>query len=111
MIPGTVPAIVYGLGHLPPLPYVAGSETSKAAAESMRKCAAFQRGQVYDAICDAGVHGLTREEIEAETGLPGNSVRPRVVELIEGGMIKSADEKRRTASGRRAEVLVAVGVA
>jgi len=88
--------------------YVSGSNTSKAAADSMRQGSAVQRLRVLQAIRDAGIHGKTREELEHTTGLTGNAIRPRCAELIERGLIAPSDEIRKTASGRHAEVLVAL---
>jgi hypothetical protein len=85
-----------------------GTATSIAAAESIRGTAATDRQRVLDAIRAAGIHGLTREQIEVATGLAGNSVRPRVAELIAAGTIEEAGEIRRTSTGRAARVLTAV---
>jgi len=82
-----------------------GTATSIAAAESIRGTAATDRQRVLDAIRAAGIHGLTREEIEAATGLSGNTVRPRVDKLMTDGLIEEAGEIRRTSTGRPAKVL------
>jgi hypothetical protein len=82
-----------------------GTATSIAAAESVRGTAATDRQRVLDAIRAADIHGLTRDEVERVTGLTGNSVRPRVAELLAAGTIEEAGEIRRTASGRAAKVL------
>lgn len=79
--------------------------TSIAAAEHAQSGAAVARQRILDAIRAAGVHGLTREEIEAATGIPGNTVRPRVRELIQRSHIEEAGEQRMTKSGERAKVL------
>jgi response regulator of citrate/malate metabolism len=49
--------------------------------------------------------GLTREEIEIHTGISGNTVRPRILELIEEGKIIESTQYRLTKSGRKARVL------
>lgn len=82
-----------------------GTTTSIAAAESVRSTAATDRQRVLDAIRAAGIHGLTREQIEVTTGLTGNSVRPRVAELLAARTIEEAGEIRRTSTGRAAKVL------
>lgn len=85
-----------------------GTATSIAAAASVQSAAATMRETVLQAIRAASFAGLTREEIERQTGLAGNSVRPRVSELLAAGAITPSGEIRRTASNRPAEVLVAV---
>jgi hypothetical protein len=85
-----------------------GTATSIAAAESKRGSAATDRQRVLDAIRAAGIHGLTREQIEVATALTGNTVRPRVAELIAAGTIEEAGELRRTTTGRAARVLSVV---
>lgn len=85
-----------------------GTATSIAAAESIRGTAATDRQRVLERIRAAGIHGLTREQIEVATGLSGNSVRPRVAELIAAGTIEEAGEIRRTSTGRAARVLTIV---
>ena len=51
-----------------------------------------------------GSAGCTREEIERGTGLPGNTVRPRVVELLEHGAVRVSGH-RANDRGRKVEVL------
>lgn len=82
--------------------------TSIAAAEATQSSAAVARQRILDAIRAAGIHGLTREEIEAATGIPGNTVRPRVRELVQRRAIEEAGEIRPTKSGEYAKVLTAV---
>lgn len=87
-------------------PHAAGSQTSLAAAQRMRYSARDLRALVFAAVHRAGIHGLTRQEIEAETGLAGNTVRPRVLELIHRGLVTTSDEVRPSTSHRSCEVLV-----
>lgn len=82
-----------------------GTQTSIAAAESVRSTAATDRQRILEAVRAAGIHGMTREQIEVATGLTGNTVRPRVAELLAAGTIEEAGEIRRTTSGRAAKVL------
>jgi hypothetical protein len=88
-------------------PWVQGSATSYAAADSMRDTAANKRMLVLTMIRVAGIHGLTRDEIADMGKMNPSTVRPRVAELMARGLIAVSDEVRRTASGRSAEVLVA----
>lgn len=85
-----------------------GTPTSFAAGAMIQGSAATMRETILQAIRAASFAGLTREEIERQTGLQGNTVRPRVSELLAAGAITPSGEIRRTASNRPAEVLVAV---
>lgn len=86
------------------LPFQRHSPTSQAAATSMKSHAASQRETVYRAI-RTDPDGLTDEQIERATGLLGNTVRPRRVELAREGRI-CAKGTRKTSSGRSAVVWV-----
>ena len=81
--------------------------TSLAAAEVAQHSAQADRAKIFTAIFAAGIHGLTREEIEDKTGIKGNTVRPRVCDLIKQGLIVESDEIRPTRSGCMARVLIA----
>lgn len=61
---------------------------------------------VWVTIECAGEAGLTDEEIGERTGLAGNTVRPRRLELEEGGLVCDSGRTRPTQSGRRATVWV-----
>ena len=65
------------------------------------------RGRVLHAI-HASAYGLTAQEIEDRTGIAGNTVRPRLVELRDAGLIVEGPRFRKTRSGRWAVVWVAV---
>ncbi len=80
------------------------TSTSIAAAHELTDAVTL-RERVYDAIAAAPA-GLTREELERVTGLSGNTVRPRVWELVRAGRITTCGT-RPTTSGRRAAVLIA----
>lgn len=54
------------------------------------------------------VEARTAQQISIDTGLSGNTVRPRLIELEERGLVQKSDEERRTLSGRRARVYEAV---
>lgn len=82
--------------------------TSMAAADSVQPHVESLRDRVLAAIRAAGFCGLTRDEAERATGLAGNTVRPRISELLAAGHIVPSGEIRRTKSNRPAEVLVAV---
>lgn len=82
------------------LPAQSHSVTSVAAAASMKPHAGRLRDVVLQAIAAAPA---TDEEIALRTGLAGNTVRPRRVELQRAGLVEECG-KRKTASGRNAVV-------
>ncbi len=87
-----------------------GTVTSKRAAEAIKPSAAAARLVVYEAISAAGIHGLTREQIEEVTGIKGDTVRPRCDDLLTANIIEEAGEVRVLKSGRYGKVLTVVGV-
>lgn len=89
-----------------PIPHN-GSPTSRDAAESMPPAAQPLRDLIYRYLCARAYAGATRQEIESDLMISGNTVRPRVRELIQQRLISESGETRRTPSGRKAAVLVA----
>jgi transcription initiation factor IIE alpha subunit len=83
-------------------PFVAGSDTSYAAARSVRHTAPAQREQVFATLYARGPS--TAEELEVVLGLAGNSIRPRLVELRRDGRVVDTGRRRRTQSRRYAVV-------
>jgi len=86
-----------------PLPSVAGSRTSAAAAEAALSRAGTDRRAVLSAIRDAGLDGLTDEECQERLALTmsANTQRPRRIELFRAGLIVGRGT-RKTRSGRDA---------
>jgi hypothetical protein len=74
--------------------------------ERERLLAMPSRRAVWEAIRHASTRGLTDHEIEMATGLPGDTVRPRRVELARRGLVVRAEWKRPCPSGRLASVWV-----
>jgi uncharacterized protein (UPF0264 family) len=64
------------------VPYARRSDTSKAAAASIRGDAARIRQKVLDAIRGAGARGMTCDEVEVATGLTHQTASARVHELM-----------------------------
>lgn len=89
-------------------PYQSGSVTSREAAESVEHLTDSWRQTVLLFVRSAGDDGVTCHEIEHDLHLGGNTVRPRLVELERLGLVKKSAATRRTPSGRRARVYVAV---
>lgn len=81
-----------------------GGDASRDAAADIRPHVAKLRACVLAFIASCGSAGCTRAEIESGTGLAGNTVRPRVVELLEHGAVK-VEGFRRNERGRKVEVL------
>lgn len=100
------------------LPYAPGSATSHGAAIRARGKAADDRARIFALIHRAGIHGLTRQEIEEASRsdghplpLSGDTIRPRVLELIKRHLIEVSDELRRSAAGNPCEVLISTTLA
>ncbi len=82
------------------------TDTSAAAAESMKPHAGQQRERLRELFNDRGTFGVTRQEAELALSIPGNSLRPRWDELMKAGEIKNSGTTRKTESGRAAQVFV-----
>lgn len=101
----------------PPLPtFARNSKTSRQAAIAKydKRDSIIQREFILSFIREREDYGATREEICKWFGLSGDSVRPRVKELlgeIKGftvARIKRTTGSRATEAGNQAEVLVVV---
>ena len=90
------------------LPYVKGSATSQAAAESMKPHARTIRQRVYEYILSRGGFGCTDEEVIAALGVSPSTARPRRGELVQMGAVKKTGDTRPTRSGRQAAVYVGI---
>lgn len=90
-----------------PAPAATSSDTSVEAAIAIAPRLNHLQAFVLNTIRCAGHRGMTRDEIETTVSLRGNTIRPRVKELLSQGAIVVGPETRVTASGRRAEVLIA----
>jgi hypothetical protein len=92
-----------------PAPSVA-VPTSEAAADAVdspdgRQRAAAIRSRLLVLLCSREA-GFTADELEVETGVPGNTVRPRLAELHTAGLIEaSATITRATRTGKQARVV------
>ena len=83
------------------------SRTSVAAAQALP---AGRRANLRQAVLDAiraAPDGLTAERVSETTGIGGDTVRPRIVELCERNLIVRSGKTRLTKSGRDAECWVA----
>jgi hypothetical protein len=87
------------------LPYQRHSDTSRAAAQSMKEPAVNLRTQVLTFIRTRGP--VTDEQIALGMGINPSTARPRRIELLRDGHIVEAG-KATTASGRKASMWMAV---
>lgn len=88
--------------------YARGSDTSKAAAESMIKDTSRLRALVYEEIKDAGSTGLTCDEVEVRLKLRHQTASARVNELMNRNRIVDSGVRRKTRSLRNAVVWIVV---
>lgn len=87
----------------PTLPYVSGSDTSKAAAESHAPASVSAlKSLMLRFIAYSG--GATCDEIEASLGLRHQTASARIKELKDTQKIRDTGTRRRTRSGRMAAV-------
>lgn len=89
-------------------PFQRHSATSLAAAEAIQPKLNSLQWHVLHQIKLTKLYGATDEEVCGTTGLSGNTVRPRRIELLRKGLIRDSGRTRATASGRQAVVWVAV---
>ena len=91
------------------LPYVLGSETSRLAADSMKDHAQTDRHRVYLFLLERGEHGATDDEIEVALNMTHQSASARRRQLeSKFGAVVGTGERRKTRSGRTAQIYVAV---
>jgi predicted ArsR family transcriptional regulator len=75
--------------------------TSLAAAKACRSKTG--RALVFAAL-KKNRCGLTAQQIEDVTGLSGDTIRPRLLELQEAGSVEKLDATRRTRANREAHI-------
>lgn len=92
--------------HFPLVPHVAGSDTSRAAAESMEPHAGTLEAKVLIAIRAAGDEGHTDDELEQVLGLSHQTTSARRRALVIRCLVKDSGERRPTRSGRGATVWI-----
>lgn len=87
-------------------PYVVGSDTSKAAAESIVPELPRLEALVYAFILNSGTDGATSDEIEYGMQMAHQTISARVRGLVLKGRVKDSGARRKTRSGRKATVWV-----
>lgn len=88
----------------PTAPYVPGSDTSQAAAESIAPHLSRLQDRLLGLIRDRG--GATVDELIVATGLVHQTVGPRVRELFLKGRVRDSGQRRPTRRGRKATVWI-----
>jgi hypothetical protein len=92
------------------LPFAKGSETSKAAAESLQGIPVNKlKRLVLEYIVQRGAEGATCDQAELDLGMRHQTCSARFYDLHKLGAIVDSGMKRRTRSRRNAVVYVAVG--
>ena len=82
-------------------------DTSMAAADALApKLGRLQR-MAETAIRDAGLRGLTADELAARLGMDRWSIQPRTTELRRKGLIRDSGTRRPNATGKQAIVWTA----
>lgn len=87
-------------------PFVKGSSTSKAAADSIDGATKTIQRQVERYIREQGVNGATDDEIESRLNLRHQTASARRRELVLLEVIVDSERTRKTRSGRKATVWV-----
>lgn len=90
----------------PTAPFVATSETSRGAAETIAPCTGRLKALVLNFICERGQAGATDEELAGALGMLSDTARARRVELRDRGLIVDSGKRRSTLRGRAAVVWV-----
>jgi len=81
--------------------------TSIAAANDLApKLGRLQR-MAETTIRDAGLSGLTADELAARLGMDRWSIQPRTTELKRKGLIRDSGQRRQNATGKQAIVWIA----
>jgi len=83
------------------------TETSRAAAKSVRGNARSMRAQVLGWFISRGEHGGTNDECEQALRMRTQTVTARVNELHRLGLLRDSGRRRKTRTGRRAIVWTA----
>lgn len=93
--------IQHTFNELPPPPHNR-TDTSKAAAESVKPCVGRIRSMVFDEIQRRG--DATCDEVEQALSMSHQTTSARIRELTQAGMIDVTPRRRPTRTGRMARV-------
>ena len=81
--------------------------TSRKAAFKLLPRSGSQRRKVLDVYVRLYPAALTDDDVSRETGLPLNSVRPRRLELVEGGWLNKSSVVKKSDAGNDAQTYFA----
>lgn len=84
-----------------------GTDTSRAAAESVTAHVPRLEQMVLDSVAAAGPDGRTCYEVEFMTGLSHQTASARITSLSRRGALVDSGQRRLTITGRKAIVWVA----
>ena len=88
-------------------PFVPGSSTSQAAAQSLTSATlAHLERVVFEEIEKAGPLGCTDKELEDRCQLSHESTSARRRKLVEKGLVKDSGSKRKSPAGREVSIWV-----
>lgn len=88
-------------------PSVRGSDTSEAAADSVKHDAKHLRAACYVHVLASGDVGVTCDEVEVIMNGRHQTISPRIRELVSEGRIIDSGRRRKTRSGRNATIYIA----
>lgn len=86
--------------------FAAQSETSRKAALDNYPNSGIQRHTVFVAVAEAGPRGVISDEIADAKRIRLYSVKPRLIELREGGWVRQNGETRPSPTGSDVDVYV-----
>ena len=87
-----------------PIPYVRGSETSRAAADSIKLHVVGDRERVLAYLQLMGSRGATDQELQEALDIAESTERPRRVSLVDDGLVIDSGATRDTRAERKATV-------
>ena len=87
-------------------PFVAGSDTSEAAARSVEATAPRDQDRILASVGARHSDGMTCDELEVALGLSHQTASARVRDLVKAGRIIDSGKRRKTRTGRSAAVYV-----
>lgn len=100
------PPPLFAAAATKPHPPHNASDTSRAAARSMRRRAPTLRERVHCELIRRGRAGATDEELQVALGMSIPTETARRNELLRAGIVRDSGRRRRTTSGRTATVWV-----
>jgi len=88
-------------------PFVAGCDTSEAAADSVEESAGAKRARALREVVYSGPRGCTCDEVEEGASMLHQTASARLRELVLMGFIYDSGTRRKTRGNRSARVYLA----